>query len=51
MNALYKVILARVRVVIRFIILIIINTILGYIEFGISALIIIVRLIRLAISF
>ena len=58
MNILYKVILARVRVVVRFIILIIINIILGYIEFGMPALIIIIltfsiiiRLVRLTILF
>ena len=58
MNALCGVISARMRVVVRFITLTIINIILDYIEFGMSALImivltflIIIRLIRLAILF
>ena len=58
MNALYRVILARMRVVVRFIILIVTDTISGYIELGMPALImivlifsIIIRLIRLAVPF
>ena len=58
MNASCGVIVTRIRIVVRFIILIIINIILDYIELGMPALIIIVlifsiivRLVRLTILF